>query len=155
VLAEYAGEPSDAAAFRRAMSHVERSRRRTGATSRGLYQDAADPARFVETFTVASWAEHLAQHHDRCTGLDREFETRARRLPAGPPRITHAPESPPSREPTSPRPAEKGRRSGEPWSCRGPAGVRSPSGPRSSCRSKGQGLSSPPPSAPPFASHCR
>ncbi|MBM9510307.1 MFS transporter [Actinacidiphila acididurans] len=103
VLAEYTVEPSDAAAFRRAMSHVERSRRRTGATSWGLYQDAADPAHFVETFTVASWAEHLAQHHDRYTGLDHEFETRARRLLAGPPRITHALASPPSREPTSPR----------------------------------------------------
>jgi hypothetical protein len=88
------------------MRRVERSRRRTGATSWGLYQDAADPTRFIETFTVASWSEHLAQHHDRYTGLDHEFETRARSLLAAPPRITHALAAPPSlpaavRSPTS------------------------------------------------------
>lgn len=71
------------------------SRRRTGATSWGLYQDAAEPGRFVETFTVASWVEHLAQHHDRYTGLDLEFQSRAERLLAGPPRITHALATPP------------------------------------------------------------
>jgi predicted MFS family arabinose efflux permease len=98
VVAEYTVDPAEAAVFRQAMDHVERSRRRTGATTWGLYQDAAEPARFVETFTVASWAEHLAQHHDRYTGLDHEFETRARRLVAEPPRITHALAFPPSRD---------------------------------------------------------
>jgi hypothetical protein len=90
----------NAAAFRRAMGHVQLSRRRTGATSWGLYQDAADPARFVETFTVGSWGEHLAQHHGRYTGSDHEFETRARSLLAEPPRITHALAHPPTREPS-------------------------------------------------------
>jgi predicted MFS family arabinose efflux permease/quinol monooxygenase YgiN len=101
VLAEYSldlSDPTSGDAFRVAMSDVERSRRSTGATSWGLYQDAADPGRFVETYTVASWAEHLAQHHDRYTGLDHEFEVRARRLLAEPPRIRHALAHPPSRQ---------------------------------------------------------
>lgn len=55
----------------------------------GLYQDTELPRRFLETFTVTSWSEYLAQHHSRYTGLDHEFETRARGLVAEPPRITH------------------------------------------------------------------
>jgi MFS family permease len=95
VLADYTVETENFDAFRAAMEHVERSRRRTGATTWGLYQDAEQPFHFLETFTLASWSEHLAQHHSRYTGLDHEFETRARDLVTEPPRITHA---------TTPRP---------------------------------------------------
>ncbi|GAA1993235.1 MFS transporter [Catenulispora subtropica] len=90
VLVDYMVGEETSEAFRAAMQHVERSRRRTGATTWGLYQDAQQPSRFLETFTLASWSEHLAQHHSRYTGLDREFETRARDLVTAPPRITHA-----------------------------------------------------------------
>jgi hypothetical protein len=45
------------------MRRVELSRRRTGAVTWGLYQDSADPTRFIETFLASSWSEHLAQHH--------------------------------------------------------------------------------------------
>ena len=38
------------------------SRRRTGATSWRVWQDAAEPSRVVEQFVVASWDEHLRQH---------------------------------------------------------------------------------------------
>jgi quinol monooxygenase YgiN len=90
VLVDYTVDEETSEAFRAAMQHVERSRRRTGATTWGLYQDAEHPSRFLETFTLASWSEHLAQHHSRYTGLDREFETRARGLVTEPPRVTHA-----------------------------------------------------------------
>ncbi|MFF5408629.1 MFS transporter [Streptomyces misionensis] len=80
------------AAFSDRMRHVARSRRRTGALSWGLYQDGRDPDRFVENYLVASWSEHLAQHHNRLTANDRRFEERARALlVAGTaPEVTHA-----------------------------------------------------------------
>jgi MFS family permease len=45
------------------MGAVEQHRRRTGGFRWGVYRDLAEPDRFVETFLVASWAEHLRQHH--------------------------------------------------------------------------------------------
>jgi MFS family permease len=47
------------------------SRRRTGATSWRVWQDAADPDKVVEQFVVASWEEHLRQH-ERVTLRDQE-----------------------------------------------------------------------------------
>lgn len=38
------------------------SRRRTGATSWRVWQDATDPDRIIEQFIVASWDDHLRQH---------------------------------------------------------------------------------------------
>ncbi len=50
------------------MGLAERHRRRTGAFRWRLYRDLAEPDRFVETFLVASWAEHLRQHHRTTVG---------------------------------------------------------------------------------------
>jgi MFS family permease len=47
------------------MRSVERDRRRGGAQQWGLYRDLADTDRFVETFEVATWGEHLRQHQRR------------------------------------------------------------------------------------------
>jgi quinol monooxygenase YgiN len=44
------------------MRRVERTRRRTGAYQWNLFRDLADPDRFLETYLVESWAEHLRQH---------------------------------------------------------------------------------------------
>ena len=68
---------------------MQASRRRTGATRWNLYRDAADPARFIETFLVPSWEEHLRQHHERLTGTDQDIERRALALADGPPRVAH------------------------------------------------------------------
>ncbi|MEU2779594.1 MFS transporter, partial [Streptomyces sp. NPDC007162] len=78
--------------FTDAMRDVARSRRRTGALTWGLYEDGTAPGRFVENYLVASWAEHLAQHHDRLTVTDRRFEDTARVLlvPGTEPEVTHA-----------------------------------------------------------------
>jgi hypothetical protein len=56
----------------------------------GLFRDAADPARYVETFTVESWAEHLRQL-ERMTVADRELQSVARAFHVGsePPVVTH------------------------------------------------------------------
>ncbi|MBL7260278.1 MFS transporter [Actinoplanes sp. LDG1-01] len=70
----------NAEAFVDAMLHVSRSRKRTGATLWGLFRDVSDPSLYVETFTVATWHEHLRQHFERGTVWDRELEAAARAL---------------------------------------------------------------------------
>ncbi|WP_306212683.1 MFS transporter [Actinoplanes sp. RD1] len=71
---------SNAEAFVDAMVHVSRSRKRTGATLWGLFRDLSDPSLYVETFTVATWHEHLRQHLERGTVWDQELEAAARAL---------------------------------------------------------------------------
>ncbi|HEV2825682.1 MAG TPA: MFS transporter, partial [Actinomycetota bacterium] len=75
--------------FLEAMEHVRRSRQRTGASRWDLYRDGADRHRFVETFVVPSWAEHLRQHSERLTGTDQAIEERAIALADGPPEVQH------------------------------------------------------------------
>ncbi|WP_093898370.1 MFS transporter [Streptomyces sp. Ncost-T10-10d] len=88
----YRVDPGNRAAFTDCMDDVARSRRRTGALTWGLYQDGNDPERFIENYLVASWGEHLAQHHSRLTATDRRYEERARRLlvKGTAPEVTHA-----------------------------------------------------------------
>lgn len=72
VEVEYHVRPEDLAAFLAAAVRLEASRRRTGASSWSLLQDAAWPEVLVERFTVPTWGEHLRQHHERTTGWDAE-----------------------------------------------------------------------------------
>jgi MFS family permease len=80
VIAEWRVAPDDAEEFITAMRPVGRSRRRTGASLWGLFRDAEDPELFLETFTVATWREHLRQHLERGTKMDEEIEVRAAEL---------------------------------------------------------------------------
>jgi hypothetical protein len=52
--------------------------------------DPADAGRYVESFLVESWIEHMRQH-ERITLADREIEERARRhhKGPGPPVVSH------------------------------------------------------------------
>jgi MFS family permease len=68
--------------FREVMRRLGRSRRRTGAERWSLYQDVADPDRFIENYVVRSWEDHLRQHYERLTKLDEAIEQRARSLTA-------------------------------------------------------------------------
>jgi MFS family permease len=90
VTVEYWIDPRRAKEFAQAMKAVRRIRRRDGAVRWGLYEDAAAPGRYLETFVVESWAEHLRQH-ERVTVADREIEVRAQAFHKGsePPKITH------------------------------------------------------------------
>jgi MFS family permease len=81
--------PENRQPFIAAMQRVQASRRRTGATRWNLYRDAADPDRYMETFLVPSWEEHLRQHNERLTGTDQDIEREALQLAAGPPEIAH------------------------------------------------------------------
>ncbi|MFG3108944.1 MFS transporter [Streptomyces tendae] len=92
VTVSYRVAPKDGAAFTERMAQVARSRRRTGALTWALYQDGQDPGHFIESYVVASWAVHLAQHRVRLTLTDRHHEDRARRLlvPGTRAEVTHA-----------------------------------------------------------------
>ncbi|MDQ1680630.1 MAG: hypothetical protein QOI42_1489 [Frankiaceae bacterium] len=89
VVVEYAVAPPNAAAFVEAMAFVRRSRLRTGASRWELHRDGERPERYVETYSVPTWGEHLRQHEGRLTGADRERERQARALVDGPPVVQH------------------------------------------------------------------
>ena len=90
VTVEYRIEPERADEFIEAVRLLARIRRRDGAQLWGVFRDAADPARYLETFTVESWAEHLRQH-ERMTVADRELQSVARAFHVAdePPVVTH------------------------------------------------------------------
>jgi MFS family permease len=62
--------------FIQAMDAMRSFRRREGAVSWGIFRDLADPDRYLETFLVSSWAEHMRQHA-RVTVEDQATEARA------------------------------------------------------------------------------
>ena len=70
------------------MRRVERDRRRSGATSWGLYRDLADTDRFLETFEVDTWGEHLRQHERRTRTADVMMQ-RAREFVEGDIEVAH------------------------------------------------------------------
>ncbi len=90
VTVEYFIDPTRGAEFTNSMQAVRRIRRRDGAVRWSLFEDASTPGRYLETFVVESWAEHLRQH-SRATVADREIEAQARtfHLLEGPPKVTH------------------------------------------------------------------
>ncbi len=90
ITVEYRVAIPQAAAFVQAAQALRGIRRRDGALSWALYQDAADAERHVETFLVESWVEHLRQHH-RSTVADREVTDTVRAFHIGPepPRVCH------------------------------------------------------------------
>lgn len=65
VMITYEVRPQAEEAFQVALRGVGRARRRTGAVRWSLYRDADRPQRFIETFVVPSWDEHLRQHGRR------------------------------------------------------------------------------------------
>jgi MFS family permease/quinol monooxygenase YgiN len=79
VQVEYRVDSGCAEAFRGATAELGRSRRRDGAIQWWLFQDTADPSRFVETWIEETWAEHL-RVHERVSVAHRELEQRVRDL---------------------------------------------------------------------------
>jgi MFS family permease len=89
IIVEYTVTPERESAFLQAMSHLRRSRLRTGATRWELYRDGEQPDRFVEAFSVPSWEEHLRQHAGRLTATDRAIEEAALAFSDPPARAEH------------------------------------------------------------------
>jgi hypothetical protein len=74
--------------FLDALHRFARVRRRDGASRWGVYRDTENPANYIETFIVESWAEHLRQH-ERLTSADRELEENVGRFESKPVKVRH------------------------------------------------------------------
>jgi len=72
IAVEYVVRDGEEAAFVAAMSAVERSRRRTGASSWRLSRNGDAPRMYHEVFTVPSWSEFARGNAERWTGYDRQ-----------------------------------------------------------------------------------
>jgi hypothetical protein len=90
ITVEYRIDPRRAAEFASVMLELGRFRRRDGAVDWGLYEDVAEQGRYLETFVVESWGEHLRQH-ERTTVADRQILECANSFHVlnGPPPVSH------------------------------------------------------------------
>jgi len=88
VTVEYDVQAGKKEGFLEAIRKYERIRRRDGAYRWGVFQDLEISDRYVETFLVVSWAEHLRQH-ERLTLADRTIEERVHGCVRGEPRVRH------------------------------------------------------------------
>jgi MFS family permease len=90
VTIEYEIDPEDAEAFTQAAQQSGVIKRRDGAFYWNLFRDTAEPSRFVETYLVDSWDEHLRQH-GRLTRADQVVDDRVQNFHRGdsPPKISH------------------------------------------------------------------
>jgi quinol monooxygenase YgiN len=90
VQTEYRIDPSRAEAFKALMRESRRSRLRNGALSWELFQDVAEPGRFIEYFVDGFWVEHMRQH-ERVTAHDRALWERTLVFHLGeqPPQVSH------------------------------------------------------------------
>lgn len=90
VTIEYEIDPARAQEFLHAVHELAVIRKRDGGMEWGIFNDPAHPGRFVETYVVESWAEHLRQHA-RFTFGDKSVEDRVREFQHGkdPPVVRH------------------------------------------------------------------
>jgi MFS family permease len=90
ITVEYRIDPQRKAEFAPLMLELGRFRRRDGAMDWGLYEDVAEQGRYLETFVVESWGEHLRQH-ERTTVADRQILERVNsfHLADAPPSVSH------------------------------------------------------------------
>ena len=78
----------DRQSFLSALDELQHERLRDGASSWGIFEDTAQSGRFLETFLVASWTEHLRQHQ-RVTNADYVLQAHVIQLLQGDPQISH------------------------------------------------------------------
>jgi MFS family permease len=90
VMVEYLIDPAQTQSFTLAMRAVGQIRKRDGSIRWGLFGDTANPCRYIETFIVESWAEHLRQH-ERVSVADRKIFDRTNAFHIGnePPVVSH------------------------------------------------------------------
>jgi len=90
VTIEYRIGADSRQAFITALFELADQRRRDGAFDWDVFEDAAEPGRFVETFQLSSWIEHLRQH-ERVTHEGRVLQERVNTYHVGaqPPVVSH------------------------------------------------------------------
>ena len=89
VTVEYQVEAKNRKNFFDAITKLGGERRRDGAFDWELFEDLAQQGRFVETFLLDSWIDHLRQH-ERVSITDRNLQAAVNRFQMeGAPRVTH------------------------------------------------------------------
>jgi quinol monooxygenase YgiN len=88
VTVEYRIDPENREEFLEAVELLSHERKRDGAYAWDIFEDSAVPCRFLETFLVESWLEHLRQHK-RVTNADRVLEDEVYSKAQGKPIVTH------------------------------------------------------------------
>jgi len=89
VTVDYRIDPRNRDAFLVALDKLAQERRRDGAYAWGVFEDAGQEGRFLETFLVESWLEHLRQHQ-RVTNADRVLQDAVHRFQVdGAPNVSH------------------------------------------------------------------
>src|SRR5207245_2229322 len=79
---EYIIDNTKSDEFEYAVQDLRNLRLRDGAINWSLFRDVENPSRYVETFVVESWAEHLRQH-ERITKTDKEIQDRVNTFHVG------------------------------------------------------------------------
>src|SRR6266403_1695203 len=89
VTVEYQVRPDDRGPFLEALERLGSERRRDGAFEWEVFEDLSQKGRFLETFKLDSWVEHLRQH-ERGTHADREQQQLVHQFQlAGMAKVTH------------------------------------------------------------------
>jgi hypothetical protein len=88
VTIEYRIGPNDRQSFLSGLYLLQHERLRDGAGTWGIFEDTAQSGRFLETFLVSSWTEHLRQHQ-RVTNADYVLQQHIVGLLREEPLITH------------------------------------------------------------------
>jgi MFS family permease len=89
VTVEYRLAPNqDRNVLLKALDRLSHERGRDGAYGWGIFEDTVEPGRFLETFLVESWLEHLRQHK-RVTNADRLLQDHIHGLLDGAPTVRH------------------------------------------------------------------
>jgi hypothetical protein len=82
-------DPEKSDAFLTAIRDLGQQRRRDGAYAWDVFDDATAKGRFLETFMITSWLEHLRQHQ-RVTNADRIAQDIVGQFDAAAePKVTH------------------------------------------------------------------
>lgn len=90
VSIEYHIDVADRQTFLEALYALSAERRRDGATFWQVWEDAATPGRFSETFIEPSWQEHM-RHHHRVTVADADVQVKVASFHrrSDPPTVVH------------------------------------------------------------------
>lgn len=89
VVVEFVVDEADQPAFLQAMRRLRISRLRSGATKWSLQRVGEESNRFVETFEVPTWGEHVRQGQSRLSAEDQAIEQRALNFSSVPPTARH------------------------------------------------------------------
>jgi MFS family permease len=107
ISVEYRIDPDEVEEFVKAIHDLKTIRLRDGAMRWGLFADASNPARFVETFLVESWAEYL-RSRERLTVSDLQVRDRVQAFQQGesPPAVSRMVYIPTSPTPSGAKPSD-------------------------------------------------